>query len=126
MTPARFRKLALSLGEVEERPHFDRAAFRTPRKTFATIGRDRRVNLQVEPAERREALLEEMPETFFSLGGWTRLGYIAVDLATVPDGLLRELVADAYRDALPAPKKKPLAAKKAAPKKTAAKKARKA
>ncbi|CAN5903013.1 hypothetical protein BH11MYX4_BH11MYX4_20100 [soil metagenome] len=116
MTPAQFRKLALSLGDVEERPHFDRAAFRTPRKTFATLGRDRRVNLHVEPAERRDALMEEMPETFFALGGWTRLGYIAVDLATVPDGLLRELVADAYRDALPAPKKpkKPSAKKKGA------------
>jgi len=49
MIPAQFRKLALSRGDVEERPHVDRAAFRTPRKTFATLGKDRRVNLHVDP-----------------------------------------------------------------------------
>lgn len=101
MTPATFRKLALALEGVEERPHMDRIAFRTRRKIFATLGADRRVNLHVEPAERRDALMEKFPQTFFSLGGWTRLGFIAVDLATVEEALLRELVADAYTSALP-------------------------
>ena len=71
MTPARFRTLALALEGVAEVPHMDRAAFRTKRKIFATLGRDRRVNLVVEPAERRDALLTSFPETFFSLGGWS-------------------------------------------------------
>lgn len=75
----------------------ERAAFRTKRKIFATLGADRRVNLVVQPAEQRDALLSEFPETFFSLGGWTRLGYLAVDLASVDEGLL----AEAHRDALP-------------------------
>ena len=79
----------------------ERAAFRTKRKIFATLGADRRVNLVVQPAEQRDALLSEFPETFFSLGGWTRLGYLAVDLASVDEGLLAELLAEAHRDALP-------------------------
>lgn len=79
----------------------DRTAFRTKRKIFATLGEDRRVNLVVEPLERREALLESFPEAFFSLGGWTRLGYVAIDLAEVDEDLLRELVTDAWRAALP-------------------------
>ncbi len=37
VTPARARKLALSLDNASEAPHFDRAAFRTPRKIFATL-----------------------------------------------------------------------------------------
>jgi hypothetical protein len=104
MTPARFRKLALSLEGVSERPHMDRTAFRTKRKIFATLGGDRRVNLIVNPSERRDALLESFPDTFFSLGGWSRLGYIAVDLANVDEGLMRELLTDAWRDALPVTK----------------------
>ena len=101
MTPARFRKLALSLDGVEERPHMERTAFRTKRKIFATLGADKRVNLMIEPAERHEALFASFPKTFFSLGGWTRLGYVGVDLASVDEDLLRELVVDAWRDALP-------------------------
>lgn len=119
MTPARFRKLALSLEGVEERPHMERTAFRTTRKTFATLGADKRVNLPIEPVERREHLLEAEPETFFSLGGWTRsMGYVAVDLARVDDELLRELVMDAWSDAQP---KRP---SKKAPKKTTSTKRR--
>ena len=78
-----------------------RAAFRTKRKIFATLGAGRRVNLVVQPAEQRDALLAEFPETFFSLGGWTRLGYLAVDLASVDEGLLRALLLEAWRAALP-------------------------
>ncbi|WP_146652651.1 MmcQ/YjbR family DNA-binding protein [Labilithrix luteola] len=112
MTPARFKKLALSLEGVTERPHMDRTAFRTSRKIFATLGADKRVNLVVHPSDRRDALLESFPDTFFSLGGWTRLGYIAVDLARVDDELLRELVTDAWRDALPVAKTRKKAARK--------------
>jgi hypothetical protein len=106
MTPARFRKLALSLDGVTEVPHMDRTAFRTKRKIFATLGADRRVNLVIEPADRREALLEELPDVFYSLGGWTRLGYIAVDLAKVDEGLLDELLRDAWTNAQPVTKAK--------------------
>lgn len=84
----------------------ERAAFRTKRKIFATLGSDARVNLVIEPLERREGLMESFPEVFFSLGGWTRLGYVAVDLARVDEELLRELVTDAWRAALPVAKRK--------------------
>jgi len=106
MTPARFRKMALALDGVTEVPHMERAAFRTKRKIFATLGADKRVNLKIEPEERRDALIRSFPKTFFSLGGWTRLGYVAVDLATVDEEMLRELVIDAWHAALPAAKSK--------------------
>ena len=106
MTPAQFRKLALSLDGASEVPHMDRAAFRTKRKIFATLGADKRVNMMVNPEDRRTALIDAFPGTFFSLGGWSRLGYLGVDLATVEPGLLRELLEDAWREALPVAKKK--------------------
>jgi hypothetical protein len=104
MNRAGFRKLALALEGVEAVPHFDRTAFRTKRKIFATLGSDDRVNLMIHPAEKRDSLMESFPDAFFSLGGWTRLGYVAVDLRTVDEALLRELVTDAWRDALPVKK----------------------
>ncbi len=114
MTPAQFRKLVLSLEGVEAVPHMERTAFRTKRKIFATLGDDKRVNLKVEPAERRDALLESFPDAFFSLGGWTRLGYIAIDLAKADGAIFRELVSDAYQAALPAPKTRAATTKRAA------------
>jgi hypothetical protein len=104
MTRTRFRTLVLSLDGVTESPHMDRTAFRTKRKIFATLGDDRRVNLIVQPEERRDALIASFPETFASLGGWSRLGYISVDLASADDAILRELVEDAWRGALPVPR----------------------
>ena len=101
MTPGRFRKLVLALEGVEECPHMSRVAFRTRRKIFATLGGDALVNLIVQPAEKREALLESFPDAVHSLGGWTRLGYVAVDLEAMDDGLVRELVTDAWREAQP-------------------------
>lgn len=101
MSPARFRKLVLSLEGVTARPHMDRTAFGTKRRIFATLGEDGRVNMMVQPAERRDGLIASFPETFFSLGGWSRLGYVAIDLASVDDELLRELLGDAWQEALP-------------------------
>lgn len=105
MKPAQFRKLVLALEGVLEVPHMERAAFRTKRKIFATLGADERVNLVVHPADKRDALLDSFPEAIHSLGGWTRLGYVGIDLAAIDDDLLRELVTDAWRDAQPARKK---------------------
>jgi hypothetical protein len=101
VTPARFRKFALSLPDAEERPHFDRVAFRTKRKTFCTLGGGT-VNVSIQPADRREGLMESFPEVFLSLGGWTRaFGHVAVVLAKVDEELLRQLVTEAYQESLP-------------------------
>lgn len=83
-----------------------RTAYRTKRKIFATLGDDDRLNLMIHPEERRTGLLEAFPRTFASLGGWTRLGWLAVDLRSVEPGLLRELLTDAWTDAQPVTKPK--------------------
>ena len=103
MTAAKLRKLMLSFLGVEEVPHFDRRAFRTKRKIFATLGADDSVNLVIQPEDARSGLMESFPKAFLSLGGWTRLGYVKVALRHVDDELLRQVVTDAYQAALPKP-----------------------
>lgn len=101
MTAARLRKLMLSFPGVEEVPHVDRRAFRTARKIFATMGGDESVNLIIQSEDVRNGLMESFPRAFLSLGGWTRLGYVKVELAHVDDDLLRQVVTEAYEAALP-------------------------
>ena len=50
LSAARARKLLLGFDEVSEAPHFDRVAFRTPRRIFATLAGDSRdVNFMFDP-----------------------------------------------------------------------------
>ena len=112
--PAEFRKIALSLAEVEEQPHFDRAAFRTPARIFTTLGAkgvDANVRL---PLEVQAMIVDSKPEAFTRLngawgaGGWTRMELSEVDAATC-----REVLKEAHAFAGTSKKKK----KKKTPKK---------
>src|SRR5258705_8509643 len=71
VTAAQARKLALSFEGTEERPHFDRFAFRTPRKTFATLAGDGSdINLMFDAAL-QELYCEQAAESFAPVpGGW--------------------------------------------------------
>ncbi len=76
MNTAAFRKLALSLDEVSEHPHFDRFAFKTTRRTFATLSGDGKdVNIKLEPDQ--QAMLVASASAFTKIpnkwgdAGWT-------------------------------------------------------
>ncbi len=98
-TEAAARTLALSFPESEEKPHFDRVAFKVLGKrgrTFCTLGGGT-LNLKVWPRERLYQLLKEQPKVFIDLGGWTRMGFIGIRLSSVKLPLLKELVTEAWR-----------------------------
>ena len=98
-TEAAARKLALSFPESEERPHFDRAAFKAAGKRgriFCTLG-DGTLNLKVSPRERLHDFLKQQPEVFIDLGGWTRMGFIGIRLSKIKAQLLNELMTEAWR-----------------------------
>lgn len=124
VTPARARKLALSLQDASERPHFDRMAFRTPRKTFATLANDGSdINLMFDSAT-QELYCEQEPDAFAPVpGGWGRMGATRCDLKNVEEAALASALKAAHALAAPVPKKiaKRTVAKKAAPKKRAKK-----
>src|SRR6476469_2671777 len=103
MTSTAFRKLALSLPESREVPHFERTSFRVGKKIFATITTDgAEAMVVVKPRQRLYALLNDHPEVFFSHGGWTeRNGSLGVKLPKADPELMRELVTESWRRIAP-------------------------
>ena len=84
VTAKRARELALALANASAAPHFDRTAFRTPRRIFATLalsGADLNFmfdrDLQAQFCERAPHALSPVP------GGWGRMGATRCDLATI-------------------------------------------
>lgn len=86
LTAARARKLLLRFDDVREAPHFDRLAFRTPRRIFATLaGHGRDVNFMFDPLG-QETFCELAPAALAPVpGGWGRMGATRCDLAKVDE-----------------------------------------
>ena len=103
MTPKQLERLALSLPEAHEAPHFERRSFRVGGKIFVTMTADgKEAMVRVTPKERLEMLLESEPDVFFSYGGWTtRNGSLGVRLAKVDAALMKELVTESWRRIAP-------------------------
>ena len=114
---SRFRAICSGLGDVEERPHFDRAAFRTPARTFATLGPSGEDVNVLLPLEVQQVLVYLQPEVFARLqGGWGARGWTRMDLPRVDEATCREVLREAHAHAAPKPKKKAAAtARKATP-----------
>jgi hypothetical protein len=109
ISAARFRDLALSLEGATEVPHFDRAAFRTKRRIFATLPPDgQSANLLLD-LDLQEAVCDALPDAFSPVpGGWGRMGYTTVSLRAVTEADLTRVLAEAHARASE-PKKKPKA-----------------
>jgi len=64
LTVAAFRKLALSLPEAIEAPHFDLASFRSKGKIFATLSeKEQRAMVKLTP-EQQEMMTAAEPKVF--------------------------------------------------------------
>jgi hypothetical protein len=86
LSAARARKLLLGFDDVSEAPHFDRVAFRTPRRILATLAGDGRdVNFMLDPLE-QETFCEMAPHALAPVpGGWGRMGATRCDLKQVDE-----------------------------------------
>lgn len=100
------RRLALDLELASEAAHFDRLAFRTPRKIFATLGPDGHdINLMFDP-DLQAFYCEQEPGAFAPVaGGWGRSGATRCDLGQVDEATLRSALQAAHGLARPAQKK---------------------
>lgn len=109
VTAARFRSIALSFEGAYEAPHFDRTAFRTKRRIFATLPADgATANLMFAP-EQQEAVCGALPAAFTPVpGGWGRMGATTVDLGVVSERDLTGALAEAHARAAE-PKTRPRA-----------------
>ena len=84
VTPKRARELALSLENATEAPHFDRVAFRTPRRIFATLARSGTdMNFMFDHAQQAH-FCALAPHAIAPVpGGWGRMGATSCDLAAI-------------------------------------------
>jgi hypothetical protein len=106
VTPERARQMALALAGASEAPHFHRMAFKTPRKTFATLDPEARdVNLMFDP-DHRDHFCDLDPAVFTPVsGGWGRMGATRCELDAVDESVLLSALQAAHRLAAPKARK---------------------
>jgi hypothetical protein len=99
MTPADFKRIALSLEGAEEGSHMGSVDFRVGGRIFATLASQAQGygNLMLTP-EQQSAFVEELPKVFVPIaGGWGRMGMTHVVLARANEDLLRGALHTAWR-----------------------------
>jgi hypothetical protein len=99
VTPADFRRIALSLEGAEEGSHMGAVDFRVGGRIFATLASQSRGygNLMLTPAE-QAAFIQELPEVFVPIaGGWGRMGMTHVVLDKANEDLVRGALHTAWR-----------------------------
>jgi hypothetical protein len=103
ITTRRFRALALSQPEAEEKSHFGQPDFRVRNKIFAGLSRDgSRGNLKLSYRLQTQ-IRERNPDAFSACAGaWGRRGWTYVDLAQAEYAEVETLMHEAW--CLTAPK----------------------
>lgn len=99
MTPADFRRIALSLDGAEEGSHMGAVDFRVGGRIFATLAHAEQGygNLMLTP-EAQATFVEELPDVFVPVaGGWGRMGATHVVLERANEDLLHGALQTAWR-----------------------------
>ncbi len=99
MTPADFRRIALSLPDVEEVSHAGLPAFRVGGRRFASLASQAEGygNLTLTP-EQQAAFVEAAPAIFLPIpGGFGRMGHTHIRLAAANEDVLRGALQAAWK-----------------------------
>lgn len=99
MTAADFRRIALSLDEVEEYPHAGLPAFRVGGRKFASLASQAQGygNLMLT-LEQQAIFVEEAPELFLPIpGGWGKMGHTHIRLAAANEEVLTGALRTAWK-----------------------------
>src|SRR6266704_5083108 len=99
MTPADFRRIALSLDGVEEVEHAGLPAFRVGGARFASLASQSAGygNLSLT-LEQQAAFVEEAPEIFLPIaGGFGRMGHTHIRLAAANEDILTGALRTAWK-----------------------------
>lgn len=99
MTPADFRRIALSLEGVEEYDHAGLPAFRVGGRKFASLASQAQGygNLMLT-LEQQAAFVEELPNIFLPIpGGWGRMGHTHIRLAAADQDVLTGAIHTAWK-----------------------------
>jgi len=98
MTPADFRRLALSLPNAEENSHMGSPDFRVGGHIFATLASEKQGygNLMLTP-ELQQSFLADQPDLFLPIaGGWGRMGMTHIRLGAASEDVLAGALRTAY------------------------------
>ena len=93
-----FRRIALSLPNVEESSHMGQPDFRVDGRIFATLASAKQGygNLMLT-LEQQQSFVSELPEVFLPIpGGWGRMGMTHIILATASEDVLTGALQAAY------------------------------
>jgi len=99
MTPADFRRIALSLEGVEEVEHAGLPAFRVGGTRFASLASQAAGygNLTLTP-EQQAAFVEEAPDIFLPIpGGFGRMGHTHIRLGAASEDVLTGALRTAWK-----------------------------
>jgi predicted DNA-binding protein (MmcQ/YjbR family) len=98
-----FRSLALSLPQATENPHFEKISFRVNNKIFATMVTDQnRATVKLSVADQdifctfNDSVIYPVPNK------WGKQGWTHINLLTIPEYLLAEVLKTAYCGIAPA------------------------
>ena len=103
MTAADFRRIALSLPEVEESAHMSHPDFRVGGKIFATLGYpDKDHGMVILPSEEQARFMQSYPKVFaLAKGAWGKRGSTTVSLSAVDKTTLKRAMEIAWRNKAP-------------------------
>ena len=96
VTPKRARELALAQENASSYPHFDKIAFRTPRRTYATLGLNSDLNFVVD-LEQQAYFCKLAPHAIAPVaGGWGRMGWTRCDLKLIDAATFKAVLTAAH------------------------------
>lgn len=90
-----FRKLALSLPEVEEAPHFEKASFRIKKKIFVTLDVANEI-VCVKLTEIDQSVFSTSAAIYPVPNKWGKQGWILIELKKVNKKLLEDALKTAF------------------------------
>ena len=98
MTPAGFRRFALSLPEAVEGSHFGNADFRVGGKIFATLAYEKEgFGVLMLSPDQQAGMIQDAPDIFSPVkGGWGRQGATLVRLSKVKPDILKAALRTAW------------------------------
>lgn len=92
-----FRKLALSLPQVTEDPHFDKLSFRIKKKIFATFDKkNKNACLKLREIDQNIFILAGKTAVYPANGQWGKQGWTIFELQNIAPALFTHALTNAY------------------------------
>ncbi len=102
---ATFRKLALSFPGTAEKPHFERTAFRTTARIFATVDAEgKTANLKLTPIDQSVFCDIDKTKIYPVDNKWGQQGWTTFVLSKISSRLLKDALSRVYALAIPVKK----------------------